>query len=180
MNNELIEQYKIKAFGYYIKSDYLTAIDYYEKIIGLGFESAKLYHKIGVCYHELEKYNQAVTYYLKALKIDFEKTNGEFYYNLAIAYRDLNKFNDGIIICKESLTYFPNSYLIHRILGNLYVCILRSDLAEESFLKAIELNPNDDISYDNLGHMYKTIGEFDKGKKYIDKGFEILHKNLNK
>ena len=34
------------------------------------------------------------------------------------------------------------------------------------------------MAYDNLGHMYKTIGEFDKGKKYIDKGFEILHKKL--
>ena len=178
MNNELIEKYKIEAFKHYKKKDYLTAIDYYEKIIGLGFKSANLYHKIGVCYHNLENYNQAIIYYLKALKIDSEKTNYEFYFNLAMAYRDSNKFNDGIIICKEGLTYFPNNSLIYVILGNLYVCILRSDLAEESFLKAIELDPNDDMAYDNLGHMYKTIGEFDKGKKYIDKGFEILHKKL--
>ena len=130
MNNKLIEQYNDKAFDYYKKGDYITSINYYEKIIGLGFESSNLYNNLGICHFKIQSNYQALIYFSKAIQINAEKNNDDIYCNIVMAYTDLKRFKEGIIICKEGLTHFPNSNILYNLLGNLYMYILRSDLAE--------------------------------------------------
>ena len=42
--------------------------------------------------------------------------------------------------------------------------------------KAIELDPDDDLSYTNLGYTYMNLGDTQKGQEYIAKGESLKQK----
>jgi len=52
----------------YIREDYAAAIEGYEKILGMGFESGELYYNLGNAYYKTGRNGMAILNYERALK----------------------------------------------------------------------------------------------------------------
>jgi tetratricopeptide (TPR) repeat protein len=72
-----------KGNEYYQNKDYNNAIDMYQKIIEMGYESAPLYYNLGNAYYREGKLGYSILYYEKALKL--APGDDDAQHNLAIA-----------------------------------------------------------------------------------------------
>jgi tetratricopeptide (TPR) repeat protein len=72
-----------KARKAYDASQFPKAIQFYEKIIGNGYESVVLYYNLGNAYFRNNEIPSAILYYEKALKL--EPNHADIQHNLAIA-----------------------------------------------------------------------------------------------
>jgi tetratricopeptide (TPR) repeat protein len=81
-----------------------------------------------------------------------------------------NYLNLGFQMPADELTYE-----LYYIRGLYYNKINRIKDALEDFKNAIDLNPHFYYSYNQLGYIYKKIGQVDSGIYYLKKGIEIPH-----
>ena len=68
---------------------------------------------------------------------------------------------------------YPESYMLHNILG---VTLQKKGLLEEaknSFKKAIKINPNFDHGYNNIGNIFKNVNNFKDAIVNYNKAIEI-------
>ena len=107
--------------------------------------------------------------------IQIKPSCGEAYYVLGVLYgRELGNIEASIQCFEKSETcefektaaYYKDLGVAYGISGNY----LKSIPALE---KAIELDPDDDLSYTNLGYTYMNLGETQKGQEYIAKGASL-------
>lgn len=55
---------------YYRKGDYRKAIEEYQQVLALGYESPELYYNLGNCYFRLQEIGRAVLYLERARRLD--------------------------------------------------------------------------------------------------------------
>lgn len=67
----------------YINADYRTAIDTYERILGQGLGSVKLYYNLGNAYFKYDRLGKAILFYNRALRL--APGNDDIRYNLEVA-----------------------------------------------------------------------------------------------
>lgn len=67
----------------------------------------------------------------------------------------------------------PYHYVSHLSLGIIYFRLQEYSLAEEEFIKAIELNPNSAICYAYLGEINMEKGNRDMAQQYFNKAIEL-------
>lgn len=149
-----------------IKANYPKALDYYFKALKICEELmnrsdpaaenvkaktgiANLLGNIGIVYYEQKDYKKALTYYLKALKINEELKNKH-----GIA---LNLGNIGLIHSEENnyaeaLEYYFRALKINEELGK------KTSIA---------------IRLGNIGTVYKAQGQFNKALDYYHKALKI-------
>ncbi len=72
-----------RANEYYKNSDFEKAIELYEKILKIGYESAEIYYNIGNAYFRLGKIPHSILYYERAKKL--APGDDEINFNLQIA-----------------------------------------------------------------------------------------------
>ncbi len=53
----------------YAQGDYHTALQWYQRIESMGYESSELYYNIGNCYYKLDEIGNAILYYERARKL---------------------------------------------------------------------------------------------------------------
>ena len=130
-----------------------AGIESLREAVSLDPAAAYAYNGLGIAYMEQQRWNEAIENFRAA------SARAEMWvyprYNLSRVYASLNRFDEadqelraGIAIENElGLNY---SYL-HYNLGVLYLYQGRIPQAEEQFRRAIELKPDDAMSYHNLG-----------------------------
>lgn len=119
---------------------------------------------LGYCFLQ-----DAVEAYLDAIKI---YPNPNVYYNLANLYKDFEKYEDAIQYYKCSIELEADN----EAYCNMGVCYynLEDDIhALECFQKAVRLNPNDSISYRNMGNALYNLKEYEEAQKYYDISDEL-------
>jgi tetratricopeptide (TPR) repeat protein len=67
----------------YRDGDYQTALEWYRKIVGAGYQSSPVYYNMGNCFYKLGQTGYAVLYYEKALKLN--PRDREIKFNLELA-----------------------------------------------------------------------------------------------
>ncbi len=67
----------------YVNADYHTAMEYYDSIIDMGLQSAKLYYNMGNACFKAGKIGPAILYYNKAQRL--APMNADIEHNLAVA-----------------------------------------------------------------------------------------------
>ena len=77
---------------------------------------------------------------------------------------------------KKLVKKFPRAFLLHNLLGLILSERNEFKEAEDSFLKALKINPNFAVAYNNLANVYKNSGRKDMAIKYYKKSIE---KNVN-
>lgn len=68
---------------FYQNGEYQTAIEKYNEILKMNYESPELYYNLGNCYYKLGKFSKAILYYERALKLN--PNDEDIQFNLQIA-----------------------------------------------------------------------------------------------
>ncbi|MBI2607610.1 MAG: tetratricopeptide repeat protein [Candidatus Doudnabacteria bacterium] len=82
-------------------------------------------------------------------------------------------WQDPITFYNQTLKYTPNNYRVVNNLGMSYAAAKQQDLAEQSYLKAIELDPNNAVAHHNLGNTYVETGQTEQALQQFKKAIEL-------
>ncbi len=104
---------------------------------------------------------------------------------LSILTINRNKdWRDPITFYNQTLQHAPNSYRVINNLGMAYADIGDQKMAEETYLRAISLDPQNPVAYHNLGNTYRETNRTDlaienfKTAISIDPGFVFSYNSL--
>jgi len=122
-----------------------------------NYSDIKSINDLGVIYLKLEKYDQAIEQFKKALEIDPGYTMGPFFFGDVYTdeknYQDkINEFNDVIKINREYAR-------AHNYLGLTHLKKKSYSSAETSLLESIKINPKYAKAHNNLGVLYEQMGD---------------------
>jgi eukaryotic-like serine/threonine-protein kinase len=134
----------------------------FKKAADLRPDSWDGYEELGLFYNRQAKYPQAIAAYKRALEITPD--NAQVYLNLGGAYieaGDPKQFPQAEQALKKSLAMNP-SYAVYANLGSLYAIEKKWAEAADVAEKALALNSNDYLVWDNLAAYYKWLNQKDK------------------
>lgn len=125
------------------------------------------------------QFSEAVIDYKLLLK--YKPDVPENYFGLAVGYRGVNQFDSAIITLNKALQLKPDYVEAMSKLGEIYGQNLgRIDAAEDCFLRALAVNPNDESSLENLGIVYgikkdvkQSLSCFQKALKIKPEKYEL-------
>lgn len=153
-----------------------------ERALGHAREAVRIhpsylnaYLIMGNCYNYLQRYDESVEAYQKALTInpDFEQAD----VNLALTYRDAGRYYGeqrqdlpkALYYLQEAWRRNPADYETARLLGVANGMSGNHSKAIELFTKATELQPDNAIAWYDLGTAYIISGQAAVGQPFIDK-----------
>ena len=116
------------------------------------------YHQLGLIKGQQGAYEEALTYYNKALAIK-EKTLPGDDPSLATSYSDIGLVHDDMGDYSQALSY------------------LKKALAIEEENLSVE-HPSLAISYNNIGLVYKSMGDYSQALSYLDKALPVQERTL--
>ncbi|MCD6543556.1 MAG: helix-turn-helix domain-containing protein, partial [Flavobacteriaceae bacterium] len=128
--------------------------------------------------------------------IDLDPEFADAYAEMAFAYiynnyLDMNNWNQNLnkvrLLIDKTLLIDPNSSKAYSAKGMLNKVMLsvyesKSEKAQKSFEKAIELNPNNAAAHRDIANLYRRTGNMDKSIYHINKATELdpLSSHINK
>lgn len=183
---------KLIADAYYYKTDYLTAIEWYQASAETGREhngsNSPGYQNrlgdVGYCYNELAMYDKAQEYYLMALKIARHRGDTE---EMGTNLNNLGQscFAMGDYI--KAISYFDSTLQLDRQrqideyisidlnnIGKVYFSWGKYDKALEYYFEALEkaeATGNEDmqaIRHSNIGQAYMALEDYENAKKHFN------------
>ena len=86
---------------------------------------------------------------------------------LADAYRKSGMADEALKVCLEGLKIHPDYTTAHIVLGKIYLDQSKVNDAEQEFLTALEKDPDNLVTLNNLGDIYRRLGRnLDALEKY--------------
>jgi Tfp pilus assembly protein PilF len=95
-------------------------------------------------------------------------------YANAVRMLELQQYEQGIAALRQVTDTAPNVTAAHIDLGIGYARSGELDKAEESFKKALQLNPRHPIAYNELGMVYRRKGMFREARASYEKALELF------
>ena len=165
-----------------IKADYFKALETYKEILLIEQNPDNTFWlSLGDVYFNLERYVDARKTYLKVLKNDEESEDA--FYSLSLIdivegeYRWAENHIKKAIAINSQLPEFWVT------LGNVQQFLFQEDRAEQSYLKAIQLNPYFDLAWKSIVDFYfyandviQALSYLVKSQTYIGESAEIYYK----
>jgi Tfp pilus assembly protein PilF len=165
-------------------------------------ESAKapIYGQLGRTKDEQGAYQEAITFYEKALEID-KKTRPPNHPSLAISYNNiggvydsmgdyskaLSSYEKALEIRQQSLpTNHPDLAKSYNNIGAVYYNMGDYSKALSSYEKALAIrqqslppnHPDFSMSYNNIGSVYENMGDYSKAHSFYERGVNIAQQSL--
>ncbi|KOP28307.1 hypothetical protein AMR41_00245 [Hapalosiphon sp. MRB220] len=137
------------------KSEQQKVIETYNRIITKNPGDINGYINRGIAYYRQDKYDQAITNYTQALKIN---PNIHAYINRGIAYHRQGKYELAIADYNQALSINSNSVDAYINRGITYRRQGKYKLAIADFNKAISIDNNNADAYYALGLTYAQLG----------------------
>ena len=165
---------------------FFHALNFYEKENN-QFQQAAILQEIGRLYDRWEVPERAIDYLQRALlkiKSHSLKTSsmGEIYSKLGESYAGLEKYDLAEKNFQDALEYNPNNiHFKRRILASLsevYLNQKKLDMVLKTNLDLIEIehklgpSPNLSLALNNVGFIFKTMGDYDKALSFINQALE--------
>jgi|GEM_PF-3914654 len=126
---------------------------------------ARYYMNIGRIYADEGKYNNAIWFYKKTLKISPYWDSA--YCNLGLAYYHIDEVAKALTMCKKAIYSNPKNVELYKYLGMLYNDIGEYLMAYKVYSKALEVDPKDLDSIIYLGDYYSVIKkDFQKSSSF--------------
>ena len=101
-------------------------------------EDISLIAKLGQLYAENKRFNDAYPYFIKLNKLNPD--NATFTYNLGLLCQDMKKYDEAIYWYNITIELFPRYLEAFTQLGSIYLKKHNLELAEQFFLKALDIN----------------------------------------
>lgn len=160
-----------EALKYYIDGKLLfrerkfqESINALEKAIALDPEFALAYVKISEDYYYLGNLEQGDKYLTRTLSLLNKVSEREYYLILAYAAYSPQSAMENY---QKLLELYPDDLEGNGYLAARYRNMEEWDLAQERFEKVIEIDPKDEISYENLAYIYMAKGLYEKARKIL-------------
>lgn len=160
---ELNSLYMNRKFNAVI-TECLSLIDLFPKYFNL-------YNIIGASYASLEKYDDAIDYYQKSIKIKPEYP--ETYNNLGNVFKYKKNLDKAILYYKKALKYKPNFAEVYINLAVTYRLIGDLKKSLSSCKKSIKINPSLSSAYNNMGVVLMELGDLDGSIKSLKKAISM-------
>lgn len=118
------------------------------------------------------RHEEAIDLLTKAIS---EEPNNPFFYNhRAVAYLNLNQFNLSMFDMNMSIQLDDQYAYFFSCRGFLKARMKDPEGAIEDYEKSLELDPENEITYNNLGLVLEQLGSMSRAEKMYQKGNEIL------
>jgi len=131
---------------------------------------------IGNIMRARKRYDEAVEYYSKAIKLIVkpEKRHWAYYYSRGTCLERLKNWPAAEADLQKALVLFPDQPLVLNYLGYSWVD-QGVNLAQGLSLieKAVSLRPDDGYIVDSLGWAYFKLGDFKESVKYLERAVEL-------
>ena len=148
----------------------------YETAIEMNPQFAEAYANLGSIAYQEGDLDRSIAHYKKALEVNPSLTG--VYSNLAKVLQEQGKKQEAIAL-QEHLATPPNKqvsqddWISYFKQGNTYTAEGKLDRAIEFYQKALELNPNYQDSYLNLGIVLRRQGKLEEAIAQYEKAIEI-------
>ncbi len=152
--NRNVKSLLLLGHTYYYLGKYDEAIQSYRQVPEADHQAALAYEGIGYCYFQKKDYLNSVDYFKKSLEADNSSFNA--YLSFASAYVNLNKLDEAATVYETLIAKRPYDSQPYSYLGVLYFRKGNFGLAVSSFKKALELNPDDQISRGMLSYALRN------------------------
>lgn len=178
---------------YMVRKMYREAIDAYRA----GGQTAVLWNKIGIAYHQLGQLNAAKKSYQRAVKLD--KKYSDAVNNIGTVYYAEKKYRSAISQYRKAIRITPDSASYWSNLGTAYYARAKFDEMTKAYTRALELDPNvfeargtvgtrmldrsvaDRARYHyELARLYASSGKNELALQYLRKAFEEGFKDRDK
>ena len=130
---------------------------------------------IGASYAGINNHENAVTFYKKALAIDYNNT--EILNNLAKSFLAINLYDEAIDTLQKSIILDDKNYDTHFNLGIIYLKKGDFNNAVQSFLNTIKIRPEDSNALNMLGVAFFKKGNIKSSISYYSKAIKLNPQN---
>jgi len=171
---------------------YREALEDFNRAINLNPNNAAAYISRGNVYRNLKQYGLALEDFNRAINLDPNQRvsyayRGKVYKDLGQYDKAMEDFNKAIAIdfnyseeIQSGAKYGFNVAWVYKERGETYKFLGQYDKANEDYTqaielynKAIELNPNNAILFDNRAQLYYDLGQYDKAIEDCTKAIEL-------
>ncbi|MDD3244108.1 MAG: tetratricopeptide repeat protein [Eubacteriales bacterium] len=165
--------YGYKAYLAHNKGDLQTADSLYKKAFDSGCASVKFMGTYGVLLMRLGRFDEAISYYDRALKANDVKENIRdlIRMNRALAYMRTQQLNKAIVAL-EDLHKKMRSTRVYQALGYAYIMAGQLDKALEYNKEALDYDDSDFVILDNMGQTYYEMSDMENARLYFEKAYE--------
>lgn len=147
-----------KAIEYYNKGEYQKAIDVFSSVLETCQDNAEIYNNIALCYANLDEYDKAEKFYLRAQELNPKLP--QIYINLADIYYRKKDMASGIGLVTTGICEIPDNMVLRHYLARFYMEDSKLDLAIDELEAILEVQPdNYDVYYD-LGKVHFELGNY--------------------
>ena len=170
----------------------------YRKSIAVDKYNAAIINRLGLTYHQSQKYQEAEKQYREALKLNASYVDA--LNNLGTIFYSRKRFSDALDQYRKALKISPNSSTVHQNISAVLFALDRNDEAVQSLQRALELDPkllerqaaggvgaliqttqqNGMMASLAMAKMFAGMGEIDRAISYLyrasDSGFTDVAK----
>jgi serine/threonine protein kinase/tetratricopeptide (TPR) repeat protein len=165
VTTESMEAYQVflKGKESYDKFYFDEAKQDFERALDLDPQFAMAHYMLGETCIELGERDPGIEAYIKANALSSRATEKErLFIESQYVYWSGGGSEKRLKILQELVNKYPKEKQAHNDLGEIYLSREMYEEAVESFLKAIELDPNWGFVLNSLGYVYSDMGDFEK------------------
>ncbi len=174
LTEEIVRCYNNRIDFFINFKDYAGAIGDYKKIIELENKNSNphIHFKIGVCFENLNRLEDAIEYFNLAIKEDDQVAL--YYYRKGVVLQKMKRYEDVAITCfKKAIELNIIDEDIYFLIAESYKNLNRYDDAISNYKLSIDSNKNKEICYYNIGIIYFELKDYKKAIENFDKAIEL-------
>ncbi|XP_064628448.1 protein O-mannosyl-transferase TMTC3-like [Lineus longissimus] len=138
-----------------------------KQLLKLDPDDAKIYFNLGMLYTDDKRFEEAVTYFKKAIELQ-EDFRGALFNLALLLSNDLSKPLDAVPFLQQLLKFYPNHTKGLILMGDINVNHLKDiDAAETNFRKILEYDPYDVQANHNLCVVFVERGDLMRAEKCL-------------
>jgi tetratricopeptide (TPR) repeat protein len=148
-----------------------NALNYLEKLIAFNDDDSLVWRQKGVCLHNLERYEEAIASYDRALK-----TNSKYYFawvDRGLAFEKLDKYEEVVASYDRALEIKSDRYEVWNNRGTALGKLGKHEEAVASFDRAIKIERDQDKAWYNRGISLSNLGRHEEALSSFDRTIEI-------
>ncbi|MCH2045374.1 MAG: tetratricopeptide repeat protein [Saprospiraceae bacterium] len=153
-----------RAIIHYERQEYSEAAGYYQKTLQAGKDDELVHYKLGNCYVNLSRFQQAIKAYASAIERNPKEKH--FHFSLGLVYIKTKENQKSVKSFEEALKIDPDYLDARYHIGVNYAEMNEYELAIKEGEKIIKADEGYAKAYLLMAHCYKRIYKYVEAEKY--------------